>query len=131
MTALLILAAALFAGLALAFAFSALTARWRITVDLTPIEHALVAAAVQVGWGLTAGDWIAGGVMGVLLFVGREHAQAEYRYINAHGGSRYATPRAPEIGCLHPRYWSTGSVLDIAVPAAACLAIGVFAHAAV
>lgn len=131
MTALLILAVALFAGLVLALVFATLTASWRIAVDLTPIGHALVAAAVQVGWGLAAGDWIAGGVMGVLLFVGREHAQAEYRYIQAHGGSRYATPRASEIGCLHPRYWNTGSVLDLVVPAAACLAIGVIAHAVV
>ena len=131
MTALLILTAALFAGLALALVFATLAARWRIAVGLTPVEHALIAAAVQVGWGLTAGDWIAGGVMGVLLFVGREHAQAECRYINAHGGSRHATPREPAIGCLHPRYWSTGSVLDIVVPAAVCLAIGVIAHAVV
>lgn len=131
MTALLILTAALFAGLALALVFATLTARWRIAVDLTPIEHALIAAAVQTGWGLATGDWIAGGLMGVLLFIGREHAQAEVRYIQANGGSRYATPRAPEVGCLHPRYWNTGSVLDIVVPAAACLAIGVIAHAVV
>lgn len=130
MTVLLILTAALFAGLALALVLATLTARWRIAVDFTPVEHALVAAAVQAGWALATGDWIAGGVMGVLLFVGREHAQAEYRYIRDHGGNRAATPRAPEIGCLSPRYWSIGSVLDIAAPAAACIAIGVVAHAA-
>jgi hypothetical protein len=86
--------------------------------DLTPIEHAIVAAAAQAGWGI-----------GTAIFIGREHAQAEYRYIGAHGGSRYATPRPAEIGCLHPKYWRIGDVLDVLVPAAACCVIAVFATA--
>lgn len=54
MTALLILTAALFAGLALALVFATLTARWRIAVDLTPVEHALIAAAVCLAIGVIA-----------------------------------------------------------------------------
>jgi hypothetical protein len=131
MTAALIVSAALFAGLVLALGFAALVARWRIRIDLTPVEHAIVAAAAQAGWGYATGDWWAGAAIGIALFVGREHAQAEYRYINAHGGNRYATPLPAEIGCLHPRYWSLGSVLDIAVPAAVCIAIAGVAHALV
>lgn len=115
---IIILTTALFSGLALALIFAGLTARWRIAIDLTPIEHALIAAAVQVGWGLATGDWIAGGAMGVLLFIGREHAQAEYRYLKAHGGN----PRSP-LACLHPRYWNMASVLDLAAPLAAVCAI--------
>jgi hypothetical protein len=131
MTAALILLAALAAGLALALGFAALTARLRIRIDLTPVEHAIVAAAVQAGWGLATGDWWAGAAIGIALFLGREHAQAEDRYIDANGGSRYDTPMPAEIGCLHPRYWDIGSVLDIAAPAAACIAIAGVAHALV
>jgi hypothetical protein len=97
--------------------------------DLTPIEHAIVAAAAQAGWGFATGDWWAGAAIGTAIFIGREHAQAEYRYIGAHGGSRYATPRPAEIGCLHPKYWRIGDVLDVLVPAAACCVIAVFATA--
>lgn len=123
---ILTVAAALLVGMALALAIAALAAHWRIRVDLTPIEHAFTAVAVQGGWAFATGDWIAGGVMGVLLFVGREHAQAEQRYLKAGIGSL-----PPELGCLHPRYWDIGSVLDVAVPAAACIAIGVAVHASV
>jgi len=131
MTIALIISAALLAGLALALGFAALTVRWRIRIDLTPVEHAIVAAAAQAGWGFATGDWWAGAAIGIALFVGREHAQAEYHYINAHGGSRYATRLPAEIGCLHPRYWHMGSVLDLAVPAAICIAIAGAAHALV
>jgi len=120
---------ALVVGLVLALAFGALTARWRIRIDLSPVQHAIIAAAAQAGWGLVTGDWWAGAAIGVALFVGREHAQAENRYINSHGGNRYATTLPPEIGCLQPRHWNIGSVLDIAVPAAICIAIAGVAHA--
>ena len=130
MTALIV-SIALFAGLALALVFAALTVRWRIRIDLTPVEHAIVAAAAQAGWGLATGDWWAGAALGIALFIGREHAQAEHRYIAAHGGSRAATPRPAEIGCLRPRYWSLGSVLDIVIPAAVCITIAGAIHALV
>jgi hypothetical protein len=131
MTIALIVIAALFAGLTLALGFAALTAHWRIRIDLTPVEHAIVAATVQAGWGFATGDWWAGAAIGIAIFIGREHAQAEDRYIDAHGGSRYATPRPAEIGCLQPRYWDMGSVLDLAVPVAVCIAIAGVAYALV
>lgn len=92
-------------------------------LDLTPLEHAVIAVVIQAGWAFAAGDWWAGAAIGIAVFAGREHAQAEYRYIRAHGGNRYATPRLPEIACLHPRWWSLGSVLDVIVPALACVVL--------
>jgi hypothetical protein len=131
MTTALIVSAALFAGLVLALGFAALTARLRVHIDLTPVEHAIVAAAAQSGWGYATGDWWAGAAIGIALFIGREHAQAEYRCIDANSGSQYATKMPAKIGCLHPRYWDIGSVLDIAAPAAVCTAIAGAAHALV
>lgn len=130
MMSIIYLLAALALGLAGALVFAALTARWRIAVDLTPVEHAIVAVAVQTGWALAVGDWWAGAAIGIALFVGREHAQAEARYIAAHGGSRRATPRLPELGALSPSVWRVGDVLDVAAPAAATLILAGVLYAA-
>jgi hypothetical protein len=94
MTTALIVSAALFAGLVLALGFTALTARLRVHIDLTPVEHAIVAAA-QAGWGYATGDWWAGAAIGIAIFIGREHAQAEYRlYRLGLSGHGFATQAA-------------------------------------
>lgn len=130
--ALPIIAAALVLGLAAALSTAAVSRWLRIRIDITPIEHALAAVAIQCVWAMSTGDWWGGAAIGIGTFIGREHAQAEYRYIDAHGGSRYTTPHPPELGCLHPRYWTLDSVLDFAVPAAAVIAIAYGAtHASV
>ncbi|TXF11941.1 hypothetical protein [Pelomicrobium methylotrophicum] len=100
-----------------------------MTIDMTPIGHALIAAAVQAAWGLAVGDWWAGAVIGTAIFVGREHAQAEYQYIAIHGGLRYMAPWPPELGALHPLLWRRTDVLDLAAPAAATLIIAGVMHA--
>jgi hypothetical protein len=45
------------------------------------LEHSVIALALQAIIGLVTGDWWMGAAAGSLLFVGREHAQAEYRNI--------------------------------------------------
>ena len=47
--------------------------------------HVLIAILTQAGFGLTTGNWLAGGLAGVGVFLGREHAQAEYRWIEHRG----------------------------------------------
>jgi hypothetical protein len=98
--------------------------------DVTPLEHAAIAIGVQAAWAALTGDWWAGAAIGIALFVGREHAQAEARYIAAHGGSRRATPRLPELGALSPSVWRVGDVLDVAAPAAATLILAGVLYAA-
>lgn len=110
-------------GLFAALAVAVVTQRFGIQIDLTPIEHAVAAIMIQSGWAFVAGDWWAGTALGIAVFVGREHAQAEYRYINANGGNRYTTPLPAELACLHPRWWDIGSVLDLVVPVLACLTV--------
>jgi hypothetical protein len=123
MSVVSVVIAALFVGFALALVLTTLTVRWHVSIDLSPVEHAIVATAVQSGWGLATGDWWSGAAIGISIFIGREHAQAEYRYIAANGGSRYSTPLQPEIGCLQPRYWKVGDVLDLLMPVAACVIV--------
>jgi hypothetical protein len=86
-----------------------------------PLIHAAIAVFIQTLWGMSTGEWVAGGLMGVLFYVGREHAQAEYRYIQANGGHRSLTPKIPSIGCLSPVYWPLDQLAEVLVPLAACV----------
>ena len=95
-------------------------------MNITNWQHLGVAVALQILIGALTGNWWAGAAFGVAVFVGREHAQAEYKYIQKNGGKRHAAPLPPEIGCLHPDYWSRDAVIDVALPA-----LGVGAVAAV
>jgi len=90
-------------------------------MDKTPIEHALIAVAVQVAFGLWLGDWIAGAALACTWYIAREHTQAEYRYISRYGGGKRA--RLTALGWADKRIWNIGSVLDFAVPVATCLCV--------
>ncbi|MBB4860570.1 hypothetical protein HNO88_003914 [Novosphingobium chloroacetimidivorans] len=48
-------------------------------------EHALVALAVQAIVGLLTGRWWTGAALASGYFIGREAAQAEYRWIEVYG----------------------------------------------
>jgi hypothetical protein len=90
-------------------------------MDKTPIEHALIAVAVQVALGLWIGDWIAGAALACTWFIAREHTQAEYRWIAKFGGGLRSSLRA--MDWIDKRVWNIGSVLDFAAPIAACVAV--------
>lgn len=62
-------------------------------MDMTLIEHAIYAAMVQAVIGLLTGNWWAGGALASSYFLGREVAQAEYRWIEMFGeGLRFNMP---------------------------------------
>jgi hypothetical protein len=84
------------------------------------LEHTLIALGFMAAIGLLTGNWLAGVAFGVAFFLGREHAQAEARYIKSNGGNRYATPQSPVIGSLKPSSWNADSVLDFVFPIVAC-----------
>jgi hypothetical protein len=90
-------------------------------IDYTPLEHVAIALAFTLlGW--ISGDVWAGCMFGCGLFVGREHAQAEYRWVEEYGyGKRN---NMPWYGGFDPLVWDVGSILDVvcAVAAAALLA---------
>jgi hypothetical protein len=95
-------------------------------MNRTNFEHLGYALLMQAAIGLLTGDWWAGAAFGAAWFLGREHAQAEYRYIHLNGGDRYATKRIPEFAAFDPRLWSQDSMMDFALPVVGVVAMAFF-----
>lgn len=90
-------------------------------VDMT--EHALVAVAVQAAIGLTTRNWWIGAALACGYFLGREIAQAEYRWIEAFGGGLRSN--MPWWGAFDLRVWPRADQwADVLGPAAATGALG-------
>ena len=53
-----------------------------MTLDLSPLYHAIAAVALQCAVGLVSSDWFTGGALGCLWFLAREHTQEEYLLIS-------------------------------------------------
>lgn len=68
------------------------------------LEHALVALIVQVAVGLTTRNWWAGALLACGYFIGRELAQAEYRWIEQFGAGLRAN--APWWAAFDPKVWA-------------------------
>lgn len=94
-------------------------------MNQTNLEHAVVAVIVQVVVFVATGDWWLGAALGAGLFLGREHAQAENRYMAATGHTY--DDSFPELACFSPRWWSRDAVLDFVAPAAAVCAVALLA----
>lgn len=78
-------------------------------MDLTPLQHTVIALACT-GIGRLSGNAVAGASFGIALFIGREHAQAEYRWIEQFGGHLRAN--MPWYGGFDYRVWNFNSLLD-------------------
>jgi hypothetical protein len=48
-------------------------------------KHAIISIAIQLFVGVFFDAWIVGGMLPAAVFIGREHAQAEYRWIEKYG----------------------------------------------
>jgi hypothetical protein len=81
------------------------------------LEHSAYALLFMAIIGLLTGNWLAGACFGVAFFVGREHAQAEYRVIEHFYEGKRAN--APWYGGFERRAWSLKSILDFVLPIAA------------
>lgn len=68
-------------------------------------EHALIALALQALIGLVTGRWWAGAALTSGYFIGREVAQAEYRWIEQFGEGLRAN--LPWNAVFDPRVWQT------------------------
>lgn len=68
------------------------------------LEHALVALAIQIVTGLVTRNWWTGGLIACAYFVGREVAQAEYRWIEQFGEGLRAN--APWWAPFDRRVWT-------------------------
>lgn len=82
--------------------------------DLTPLYHGFIAAAFWLlGWAL--GEPLAGAALGAGIFIGREHAQAEYRWIQ-YETTFHKRFQMPWWGGFDHRVWKLADVLDMSVP---------------
>jgi hypothetical protein len=67
------------------------------------VEHALAAVAIQAVIGLTTRNWWIGAALACGYFLGREVAQAEYRWIEQFGDGLRAN--LPWWGAADARLW--------------------------
>jgi hypothetical protein len=94
-------------------------------MNRTNFEHAGYALAMQGALWLLTGSLLTGAVLAIGFFFGREHAQAEYKAINADFNGKRAN--MPWYAGFNPKYWSLDAVLDVLFPTAAVLAVLLFA----
>lgn len=86
------------------------------------VSHPLIALAVQALIGLLACNWWVGAAFGAAFFIGREIAQAEYRWIETYGQGLRAN--MPWWGPFDPRVWrKVDAWLDWAAPTAICILV--------
>lgn len=86
-------------------------------MDWTVLQHVVIALAFAgIGWLFK--NTVAGAAFGSSLFIGREHAQAEYRWIEHLGG--HIRANMPWWGGFDPRAWDWPSMFDWLIPAVAC-----------
>ncbi|WNY90030.1 hypothetical protein [Leclercia adecarboxylata] len=90
-------------------------------MDISPALHAFAAIAIQILIGIISGMWGAGGAIGCMWFIAREHTQAEYRWIAQFGAGKRAN--MPWWGGFSWRAWNLPSLLDWFVPVLACSAV--------
>ena len=78
------------------------------------LEHSAYALIFMAIIGLLTGNWLAGACVGSAFFVGREHAQAEYRVIQKFYEGKRAN--MPWYGGFELRGWDLKSILDFGLP---------------
>ena len=79
--------------------------------------------------GLLTNNWMAGAMLGIGFFLGREHAQAEYRVIQKFYDGKRAN--MPWYGGFERRAWNVKSILDFVLPIVATMVAVVIISATV
>jgi len=90
------------------------------------LSHPIAALIAQASIGLATGNWWAGAAFGAAFFMGREIAQAEYRWINTVG--RGLRANMPWWGPFDRRVWTKADQwLDWIMPLVAVCIMGALA----
>jgi hypothetical protein len=93
---------------------------------LLNLEHTIEAVAIQIVAAFVTGDWWTGAFSAIMFFSGREHAQAEYRWIEKYGSHHRAN--MPWWGGFDLRVWDVHSFwwnLLLSAAVVICLAYGI------
>ena len=90
-------------------------------MTLRDFEHSIATALVITACGLAFGLWLHAALAMAALFIGREIAQAEYRWIEDYGDGRRAN--MPWWGAFDPRVWDLHSMLNWIGPAVIAVAV--------
>jgi len=93
------------------------------------LEHSAYALLFMTIIGLLTGNWFAGACFGSAFFLGREHAQAEYRVIQKFYDGKRAN--MPWYGGFERRAWDVKSILDFVLPIVATMVAVVIISATV
>ncbi len=86
------------------------------------MNHILPALLAQLL--LSPFSWWAGALLAAGFYLGREHAQAEYRVIQKFYDGRRV--KMPWYGGFEPRGWDKKSMLDWILPLTAVLSVALF-----
>ena len=86
-------------------------------MNISNFAHAGYAILMQILVWLFTGDALAGGLLGIGFFLGREHSQAEYRSIEKYYNDK--RENMPEFEGFNPRNWKLDAYLDVVFPIAA------------
>ncbi len=91
-------------------------------IDITLFEHAVCTATIQTIVGFLSRNWWAGGALASGYFIGREVAQAEYRWIEQFGTGLRAD--MPWHAAFDPRVWKNADqIADLIAPVVVPLVI--------
>lgn len=77
-------------------------------------SHSVYALLMMFAVGFPTGNWLAGAMLGCGFFIGREHAQAEYRAIEKYYDGKRAG--MSDFEAFKPRNWDIKSILDFVLP---------------
>lgn len=88
------------------------------------MTHILIAICIQVCTAMLTGSWLAGACAGMWFFIGREHAQAEYRAIEWFYSGKRAN--MPWWGGLDLNAWTTKGIMDWLLPSLAVIGVWLF-----
>jgi uncharacterized membrane protein YjgN (DUF898 family) len=89
-------------------------------MNRTHFEHAGFALLMQCAVWLLTGNLLAGTLLAIGFFFGREHSQAEYKAINTDFGGKRAN--MPWYAGFNPKYWTLDAMLDLLAPVLVCFA---------
>jgi len=87
------------------------------------MTHLLLALVMQFFAGAMFNLWWLGACAAAGFFMGREHAQAEYRVIEAYYGGKRAN--MPWYGGFEPKAWTSKGLLDWLLPAGATIVVAI------